>query len=182
MISREELKSRAKAQIKGNIGILFAIYLVIGLICGTGIGAILAPALLISMIMIFLGLIKDQKPQFGDIFKGCYLFGKALWLFIITEFFIWLWSLLLIIPGIIKSLAYSMAPYILAQNPDLTARGALSESKRMMEGHKGDLFVLYLSFIPWFLLTCVTFGLAAIYVGPYVAATMANFYTEIKDK
>jgi uncharacterized membrane protein len=75
-----------------------------------------------------------------------------------------------------------MSFYILAENPGMTAREALNESKRIMHGHKADYFVLSLSFIGWILLVSVTFGIAAIYVGPYVAATTANFYNAIKQK
>ena len=91
-------------------------------------------------------------------------------------------SLLLVIPGIIKVFSYAAAPFILADNPELTAREALSESKRIMDGHKFDLFVLQLSFFWWSILSAITFGIAYIYVVPYFQATMANFYNDIKDK
>lgn len=74
-----------------------------------------------------------------------------------------------------------MAYFVLADNPELSANEALDESKRITSGHIGDLFVLYLSFIPWFLLGAITCGLALIYVVPYVQATMANYYLELKD-
>jgi uncharacterized membrane protein len=134
------------------------------------------------MVMIYLGLTKNVKPQFGDIFKGfSSLFGKALWLSVITVFFTFLLSLLLFIPGIIKAIAYSMAPYILAENPGMTAREALRESTRITNGHKFELFVLQLSFIGWILLVPVTFGLIAIWLVPYMNAAAANAYLEIKD-
>ncbi|MCL2546619.1 MAG: DUF975 family protein [Oscillospiraceae bacterium] len=184
MLNRPELKSAAKAQIKGKIGILFLCMFLIGLITSAatpllGAGLILAPAFSISMIMIYLALIKGDAPEVGDIFKGFNLFGKALWLSVITQFFVFLWSLLFFIPGIIKAIAYSMAPYILAENPDMTAREALNKSKEITQGHKGELFVLALSFIGWILLTVVTFGIAFIYVGPYMQATYANTYRKL---
>lgn len=88
--------------------------------------------------------------------------------------------MLLVIPGIIKGLSYSMATYILADHPEMTARQALNESKRIMDGHKMDLFLLELSFIGWLLLVGITCGIAIIYVGPYMNATMVNFYNSIK--
>lgn len=179
MINRAELKAKAKAQIKGNIGILFLCYLIYLLICGTGIGALAAPALMIGFIMMYLAMREGVKPQVGDLFKGFNLFGRALWLNILMGIFIYLWSLLLFVPGIIKALSYSMAPYILAENQDLTARQALNKSKELTKGHKWELFVLLLSFIPWFLLLSITFFIAGIYVIPYVQATIANFYKEI---
>ena len=92
-----------------------------------------------------------------------------------------LWSLLFIIPGIIKAISYYMAYFVLADNPELSAKEALDESKRITSGHIGDLFVLYLSFISWVLLGAITCGLALIYVVPYMQTTMANYYLELKD-
>ena len=125
---------------------------------------------------------KGEDISVGDAFKGFNITGKAVWLSIITNFFIFLWSLLLLIPGIIKSFSYSMAPFILADNPELTAREALSESKKIMYGHKFDLFVLQLSFFLWYLLGAITLGIAYIYIAPYYEATIINFYNTIKDK
>ena len=190
-MTRTELKNEAKEQIKGKIGILFLIFLIIAII---GVGSsfvpivgwfatiIIMPAFNISLCMIYLNLAKREDISVGDVFKGFNITGKAVWLNIITNFFVFLWSLLLIIPGIIKIFSYSMAPLILADNPNLTAREALAESKRIMEGHKFDLFVLQLSFFWWYLLGAITFGIAYVYVVPYFEATMANFYNEIKDK
>ena len=75
-----------------------------------------------------------------------------------------------------------MAPYILAENPTMKAREALNESKLIMKGQKMRLFVLYLSFILWSLLGMVTCCIAYIYVGPYIQATITNFYHDIKQK
>jgi uncharacterized membrane protein len=73
-----------------------------------------------------------------------------------------------------------MSYYVLAENPNMTAREALNVSKRITNGHKMDLFVLSLSFIPWILLVTVTCGIAAVYVVPYMELAMTNFYHEIK--
>ena len=190
-MTRTELKNEAKEQIKGKIGILFLIFLIIAII---GVGSsfvpivgwfatiIIMPAFNISLCMIFLNLAKREDISVGDVFKGFNITGKAVWLYIITNFFVFLWSLLLIIPGIIKTFSYSMAPFILADNPNLTSSEALSESIRIMDGHKFDLFVLQLSFFWWYILGAITFGIAYIYVVPYFQTTMANFYNDIKDK
>ena len=187
MFNRAEIKSMAKAQIKGNVGMLFVCMLLISLITGAaapvlGAGLILSPAFGIGIVMIYLALTRGSRPEIGDIFKGFNLLGKALWLQIITGFFTFLWMCLFYIPGIIKAISYSMAPYILAENPTMTAREALRESKRITAGHKMDLFLLSLSFIGWFLLVGITFGLAGIYVLPYVQASMANAYNAIKGQ
>ena len=190
-MTRTELKNEAKEQIKGKIGILFLIFLIIAII---GVGSsfvpivgwfatiIIMPAFNISLCMIFLNLAKREDISVGDVFKGFNITGKAVWLSIITWFYTFLWSLLFIIPGIIKTFSYSMAPFILADNPNLTSSEALSESIRIMYGHKFDLFVLQLSFFLWYILGTITFGIAYVYVVPYFEATMTNFYNEIKDK
>ncbi len=181
-MTRAELKAAAKQQIKGNIGILFVISLLTSLIAGTGIGFILVPALSVSLCAIYLYMTADTKVSVGDMFCRMSTLGKSLWLNILITFFMFLWTCLFYFPGIIKGYSYSMAYYVLADNPELTAREALRISKRIMKGHKFELFVLQLSFFWWYLLGILTFGLAYIYVIPYMSATVANFYNQIKDK
>jgi len=188
-MTRAELKSAAKEQIKGNIGKLLLVMIIIfaiGLVCGfiPFVGSIVAfivtPALSLGVYKMYLKLSKKEEISIPDMFSGFNQTGRALWLNILIAVFTWLWSLLFVIPGIVKSFAYSMSYLILADNPDLTAREALRKSKEMMNGHKWDLFVLYLSFFWWYLLVGITFGIAGIYVGPYVNATVVNFYNSIK--
>lgn len=193
MKTRAELKAMAKAQIKGNIGILFVITLIIGLISGAA-GAILAfipggsliasiiitPAFTISLLRVYQNLVQAQKPQVADAFAGFDDFWTAFKAQLLVAVFTFLWSLLFVIPGIIKSFSYSQTMLIVAENKGISAREALNRSKAMMEGHKMDLFVLSLSFIGWGLLCGITFGIAYIWVGPYMQATMVNFYNDLK--
>lgn len=162
--------------------IIFAIGLAAAFIPIVGpIGmVILTPAFSLSFCMIYLKIANKEEISIGDITSGLSYTGKALWLNILISFFTFLWSLLLFIPGIIKAFSYSMSYYILADNPELTAREALRKSKEMMVGHKLDLFILMLSFFGWYLLGAITFGIAYIYIIPYLNATMANFYNSIK--
>ena len=103
--------------------------------------------------------------------------GGMLWM----NLFIFLWSLLLLIPGIVKSLAYFATPYILAEFPHVNATEALKISMRMTDGYKGEIFVLRLTFIGWYLLNAFTFGLLGIfYVNPYYYTTMAGMYQDLK--
>ncbi len=92
-----------------------------------------------------------------------------------------LWSLLLIVPGIIAALGYSMTFFILSENPRIGAQDALTASKNMMMGHKGELFGLFISFIGWWLLCLVTFGIALIYVLPYFDCALTVFYQNLKQ-
>lgn len=189
-MTRVELKSAAKKQIKGNIWTLFLMMLIVfalGLVCnlipyvGSIIAFIITPAFSISLCMAYLKLTKQESIAVGEVFDGFKITGKALWLQILTNFFTFLWSLLFVIPGIVKMYAYSMAPYILAENPEMSAEDALEKSKQITQGHKSELFVLQLSFILWMLLCVVTLGIASIYVIPYMSATTANFYNSIKE-
>lgn len=91
-----------------------------------------------------------------------------------------LWSLLLVIPGIIKAFAYAMAPFIAEDHPEYTVSQAISESCRMMQGHKFDLFYLYLSFIGWFFLSILTCGIGILWLQPYVENAVAAFYNDLK--
>ena len=188
-MSRIELKEAAKAQIKGKIGILFVCYLIIfgisiaaGLvpIVGAIVSVVISPALSLGLCCIYLGLTKGNDVEVSTLFSRFPIFGRALWLNILIGVFIFLWMLLFYIPGIIKALSYSMAIYVLADNPEMTAREALRESKIIMHGHKWELFVLNLSFLPWSILGLFTLGIAYVYVLPYMSATTANFYQSIK--
>ena len=96
------------------------------------------------------------------------------------QLWIFLWSLLFVIPGIVKAYAYSVAPYILANYPDVEAMEALNLSKRITNGHKAELFIFDLSVIGWHLLSLFTFGLLEIfYVGPYYATAQAGYLGEL---
>ena len=183
-MNRSELKVAAKQQIKGNIGIYFVCMLVVAVLSSIipGLaGLLLAPPLTLGMAAIALGMTNGDKADISTLFNGFQKFGPAVLLNILIAVFTMLWSMLFIIPGIIKAISYSMSYFILSENDDMTALEALNESKRITQGRKGDLFVLYLSFIPWFLLCMITFGLAYIYVGPYMQTTLANYYNKIKD-
>ncbi len=96
--------------------------------------------------------------------------------------YIFLWSLLLIIPGIIKSLQYSMVPYILAENPNISTERALEISTRMTDGEKGEIFVLGLSFLGWYMLGLLACGVGMLFVAPYAQATYAELYGALRYK
>ena len=190
MKTRVELKMEAKTQMNGNLGglilctiINIAIVFVLGLIpiVGSIAVAVIAPALGLGITMIYIGVTNGIKAEVNNLFDGFSYLGKAFVLNLLISIFTSLWSLLFVIPGIVKGISYSMAMYILAENPQMTASEALNESKRITNGYKMDLFVLSLSFIPWMLLCGITFGLAGLYVIPYMNLTFVNFYHNIKN-
>ena len=94
--------------------------------------------------------------------------------------FTFLWTLLFIIPGIIKAFSYAMSPYILEENPELSANEAIDRSRAMMKGHKFDLFWLYLSFIGWGFLCIFTLGIGLLWLMPYMQTAEAAFYEDVK--
>mgnify|MGYP001011586140 CR=1 FL=1 len=109
------------------------------------------------------------------------MYGKTVLTLFLRKLFIGLWTLLLIVPGIVKSYEYRMVPYLLADDPNMTRQDAFRLSKELMYGQKWDTFVLDLSFIGWSLLSVCTCGLLAIfYVNPYVQATNAELFLELK--
>lgn len=112
--------------------------------------------------------------------KGQYL-NIALTI-LLRNVYIFLWSLLLIVPGIIKSYAYRMVPYIMAENPTLPPSQALAMSEDMTRGHKWDMFVLDLSFIGWYLLGALCFGIGTLFVLPYHNQTLAGVYVTLNPK
>ena len=195
-MNRAELKSLAKAQIKGKIGILFIVTLIIGVISVVasvilsliplGVGSVVAtiiitPAFTLSIVRVYLNVVKGGTPEAGDAFSGFDDFWSAFKVNFLVGLFTYLWALLFIIPGIIKAYSYSMSTYILAENPGKPALECINESKAMTHGHKMDLFVLGLSFIGWVLLCTVTLGIASIWVIPYMQATYANAYLSLKQ-
>lgn len=122
------------------------------------------------------------KANFGEVgfaFKNNLL--NVAWTMFVTDVKIFLWCLLLVIPGIIKSYEYRMIPYILAENPNIATRDAFQASKRMMDGNKMNAFMLDLSFIGWFILNALTAGLVGLFwLNPYKASTDAALYDTLR--
>lgn len=195
-MNRAELKSAAKSQIKGKIGILFVISLIIALISGAAgfilsfipfvgplISAIIiSPAFALSLVKVYINVVSGTKPEVADSFCGFNDFWSAFKVNFLVGLFTFLWSLLFIIPGIVKGFSYSMSLYILAENKGKPALECIKESKDMTNGYKMDLFVLGLSFIGWILLSSITLGIALIWVAPYMYATYTNAYNFLKTQ
>lgn len=106
----------------------------------------------------------------------------VVWGMILSTIYIFLWTLLLIIPGIIKSYSYALTPYILVEHPEMSANEAIEESMRLMDGHKFDLFYLQLSFIGWAILSILSLGLGFFWLIPYQMTAQAAFYRDIKNE
>ena len=149
-------------------------------------GKLLGFAIFLMLVMMSIGftiyclhICQFRKAGFGNLFDGFAIFLKAIWLEFIMIFFIFLWSLLLIVPGIIAAYRYRMAFFIMIENPHMGALDCILASKQMMTGHKGELFVLDLSFLGWAILTIVPFVI--IWVVPYYNITVTNYYIALRD-
>jgi uncharacterized membrane protein len=178
-----ELKREGKASLTGNWGVAIGVYVVAVLINSvlsyTGVGALFTGLVTFGLCSAFLGLIRTKKMQFESLFDFTKNFGNVFLAGLLQTLFIWLWSLLFVIPGIVKTYSYAMTQYILIDRPELSGNDAITESRKMMDGHKMDLFLLDLSFIGWYILSIFTFGILLLYVAPYHEAARAQFYADL---
>lgn len=122
----------------------------------------------------------QRRPQsaFSTLFGYFQYYGRVILLYLFMSLFTFLWSLLFIIPGIIAAYRYALAPYLMAQNPNLTAMEAINQSKQIMNGRKMDLFVLELTFIGWGLLSMLTCGIGTFWLTAYINAAKSAFYLD----
>jgi len=143
---------------------------------------ILAGPMLLGFVIFALALVRGSAVRISDIFSGLRYFWKAIGTYLLITVFIALWSLLLIIPGIIASYAYAMTFYIIADHPTIRITQAIAESRAMMRGHKWKFCCLGCWFIGWGLLSVLTFGIGFLWLVPYMQTTMAHFYEDIRPK
>lgn len=160
------------------VTIVTSVVTIITIMVSFSIGAVVS----VGTVRVCQAAISDEDPglsQLASILSDGSL-GLAtktlIWVYIRT----FLWSLLFVIPGIIKGYGYSMVPFILAENPDLGSSEIIDMSSDMMRGHKFELFVLMLSFLGWYFLAAICCGLGFILLVPYVMLTLTVFYNKLK--
>lgn len=168
----------------GAAGIIFALFATVTALLTAIIGLIVGGCLIYGVSTYTLKLVRYGETNISYIFCG-FSYGmstilRSTLLLLLQNIFIFLWTLLFIIPGIVASLSYSQAFYILADNDDISALDAIRQSKQMMKGYKGRLFCLELSFIGWALLCVLTFGIGYIFLAPYVQTSFANFHEYLR--
>jgi uncharacterized membrane protein len=184
----QELMRMARESLRGHWGLGVGVILLQGIIfwgldkIHPIISIILAGPLFFGVCLVFLSLSRRKESNIAQLFAGFNRFGTTFGTYFLGGLFIFLWSLLFIIPGIIASYAYSMAFYIIADDPSITPLEAISKSKNMMRGRKWKLFCLYLRFIGWGILSILTLGIGFLWLSPYIYTSIAHFYDDIKDR
>ncbi|HEU4718455.1 MAG TPA: DUF975 family protein, partial [Bacteroidia bacterium] len=131
--------------------------------------------------MFSLSISRGKEAKLEQIFQGFNRYTTSLAAYLLIVAYVLLWLLLLIVPGIIAALSYSMTFYILADDPTIKAEDALKKSKAMMDGHKLKLFYLYLWFLLLGLLCILTLGIGFLWLIPFANVTTAKFYDDIKE-
>ena len=187
-MDRKVLKANAKQQLGGGLFqntwltglIVMLIYsAVISAAGATVVGSIiLLGPLTYGLSKVFLRLVYgEERIDIATLFDGFKDdFGGTVVLGLMQTIFVFLWSLLFVIPGIIKSYGYAMCFFIKVDHPEYDWKQCLTASETMMRGHKMDLFVLELSFIGWMFVGALACGVGTLWVAPYMQCTFANFY------
>lgn len=189
MFPRAEIKQYAKGKFKDYYGTMLGVYVIYVLIVSAvssltfGLGSIfLVPPVTVGLTFFSYLVYQGERPDIGQMFTfGFDDYGRKLGGVLWTWLFEFLWTLLFVIPGIVKAIAYSMTPYLLAEYKNIPATEAIKVSMKITAGRKWDIFVMYLSFIGWYLLGCITFGLVLIlYAGPYMQVSFGGMYEVLK--
>ena len=199
MLSRPELRNQARETLRGKwaqpvvaalilivitgfsqvSGRIHSAYLIaFGGLVSLFIGANLQYGFQVGILRFNRGRENTVSEMFNAGFKEDY--GRVLGIVLLTAVFTFLWTLLLVIPGIIKAYSYAMTKYIAEDNPELGPNQCIERSMIMMDGHKWELFMLHLSFIGWILLGILSLGIGMLWVGPWIQMAEAKFYEELK--
>ena len=191
-LSRTEnkvLMANARDSLRGGWGlaigalvVYFLVFCVVGLfpVVGTIATYIIVGPMTVGGVRFTLAVSRKGRPEIGQLFSGFDRFGTHLAAYLLQTIFVALWTLLLIIPGIIAALSYSMTYFILAEDSSISASEAIRKSKKMMKGNKWKLVCLGFRFTGWFLLAMLSFGIGFLWVGPYMYVSYAQFYDDLK--
>lgn len=182
----KDYRKLAWSKLSGKWDVAILAFLIMTIIISASAVVGVGPLLLCGIMTvgcagIFLAIVRGQKPDLSTVFDG-FRTGLANNLIagVLVSVFTTLWSLLFVIPGIVKSYSYSMTYFILKDHPEMSASDAIAESRKMMNGNKWRLFCLDFSFIGWVLLSCLTCGILMLLVAPYMYAARAAFYESLK--
>jgi uncharacterized membrane protein len=188
MTRNTELLSQAKQSLAGKWGVAvatFVVYVILSVslqivpTIGIVLGLVLSGPFALGLCIFSLNISRNKEARLEQIFDGFRNWGTAIAAYLLTGVFVLLWALLLIIPGLIAALAYSLTLYILVDEPELGAYEAMDRSKRMMNGYKVKLLGLSLQFFLIALLCLLTLGIGFLWAGPWMQVAMAKFYDDV---
>ena len=194
IMTASEIRAKARQQLGNNIFSNQWLYALVVCLIVTAISGIASSTVVIPLLIsgplsfgatkVFLKLARSGDAiKIEDTFGGFTSdLGGNIILGLLISVFTFLWSLLFVIPGIVKAYSYSMAFYIKHDNPTYTWKQCIDESRKMMDGNKMRLFLLDLSFIGWIIVGMLCLGIGTLWVSPYMSAAHANFYEEISQK
>lgn len=179
------LMKKSKESLSGNWGVAIGAFVLVSLVSGMsniipGGAILIGGPLSLGMAVFSIRLAKNVDVEIGDAFSGFNDFVDALVAYLLMVLIIGVGFVLLIVPGIILAYGLSQTMYILADDTEIKPTDALRKSWEMMKGHKFDLFILGLRFIPWVLLCILTLGIGFLWLAPWMGVTMANFYLALK--
>ncbi len=130
----------------------------------------------------FLRMAREENTDYERLFDGFSQYVRITLAELLKGIYVLLWMLLLIIPGIVKDYSYAMTEFILKDHPEMSGEEAICQSMKMMQGHKMQLFLLDLSMIGWFILSCLTLGIGFLFLVPYNNSAHAHFYEDLKEQ
>ncbi len=189
LIENMQLMTNARELLRGRWGdaiaaciVFWAILVILNIIPVVGgiASLVITGPLSLGLYLFFIPYVRRETPRIAVVFEGFKTFLDSFIAYLLMLVFIILWSLLLIVPGIIAAISYTMTFLIMAENPGTDGNEAIKKSKEMMNGYKWKYFCLMCRFIGWFLLCVITFGIAGIWVGPYWVTSKVLFYEDIK--
>ena len=194
MNNSSTIRGFARESLSGNwLNAVLAYLIIIGIISVVStlqvVTWIILGSLTYGLYLYYIVLIREKAGDFNLLFKAFSfseknlgLFGKTLGLYLLMSLYIFLWTLLLIVPGIIAAYSYRIAFYLMIDNPEIGVSEALKQSKEMMYGYKSKLFCLDLSFIGWGLLCILSFGIGILWLSPYMLTSQTIFYEELRNE
>lgn len=200
MLSNPEIRQSTRLAMQGKWGVSALLMLLAGIIfcvCSamqSDPSALSAMAYLLVAVlvliplqfgiqMMFLALVRDgERPSVELLFGGftSKYYRRAVLTLLLMNIYTFLWALLLLIPGIIKSYSYALTPYIIAENPEIGADEAICRSMEMMRGRKAKLFLITLGEAGLVILSCFALLIPLLWIRPYYQAVYAKFYLEVK--
>lgn len=181
-----ELRAEARMALTNKWVMAAVATLVMGAVSGAASYIPVAGTILVSLpvmygyAIVMLNVFRGDEVNIGGLFDGFSDFGRIVGTKLLQAIYTFLWMLLLVIPGIVKSYSYAMTDYILKDYPELSNNAAIEKSMAMMDGRKMKLFLLDLSFIGWAILCLFTVGIGLFFLQPYVQAAHAAFYEDLK--